>query len=104
MEAKKAVERLDSLKSVHEMELGNNQYVKVSTLVECVNKTLDSQNSVTEIQSDTPTQSVEDNDPENKREHEQNVSEDPGIPPAFRSFLRRFSETNGIDETELDPR
>lgn len=38
MASKKTVERLDSLMSLPELELGENQFVKVSTLVECVNE------------------------------------------------------------------
>ncbi|KAG8188545.1 hypothetical protein JTE90_007155 [Oedothorax gibbosus] len=80
--SKKAVERLDSMKSLPEVELGENQYVKVSTLVEVVSGTLDRTGSVTEDASSPPIEVCDD--------------EMPGV---FREFLRRFSETNGIDDT-----
>ncbi|GFS89922.1 uncharacterized protein NPIL_403261 [Nephila pilipes] len=105
MTAKKAVERLDSLKSLHELELGENHYVKVSTLVECVNETFEAQSSNTEIKSDLP---VEGSDSKNSLSttdlDQKNIIEDPEVPEAFRSFLRRFSETNGVEDSQFELR
>ncbi|GIY24477.1 uncharacterized protein CDAR_170081 [Caerostris darwini] len=105
MTTKKAVERLDSMKSLHELEFGDNTYVSVSTLVECVNETLDTPTPNTEIESNIPFKSNESKKvAENEPEKSDVVCDDPAIPVAFRSFLRRFSETNGVEEKEFDRR
>ncbi|GFY72329.1 uncharacterized protein TNIN_16181 [Trichonephila inaurata madagascariensis] len=103
MTAKKAVERLDSIKSLHEIELGENHYVKVSTLVECVNETFEAQSSNSENKSDSPVEGNNSNIPLSTTDLKQKrIVDDPEVPEAFRSFLRRFSETNGVeDEFEL---
>lgn len=84
MSSKKAVERLDSLKSLQEMDLGENQYVAVSTLVEVVSENLDRVGSVSEDVTPAP----------------KGVCDDPEIPGVFRQFLRRFSGTDGVDGDE----
>ncbi|GFR14228.1 uncharacterized protein TNCT_387591 [Trichonephila clavata] len=103
MTAKKAVERLDSIKSLHEIELGENHYVKVSTLVECVNEAFEAQSSNSENKSDLPVKGNNSNNPLSAIDLEQkSIVDDSEVPAAFRSFLRRFSETNGVeDEFEL---
>lgn len=86
---KKSVERLDSIKSLQELDLGENVYMKNSILVDCV-ETLNSPDAA--VSSDNV-------------EMDKNSGDDDGIgvPVVLRNFLRRFSETNGVSDDAPAP-
>lgn len=92
-------ERLDSVKSLEELDLGENIYVKNSALVDVVHQSL----------NNTPLTPEPINNEENKNEHhvlQRTVSDcdENGVPIVFRNFLRRFSENDGIVEEAMELR
>lgn len=81
---KKRVERIDSLTSVQELDLGENVYVRNSALVDTVHN-LNTTPASPEVQNG---ETMEDGD----------------VPVVFKKFLRRFSETDDPLNDDIEVR
>ncbi|XP_071038985.1 kinesin light chain [Parasteatoda tepidariorum] len=110
MSVKQRVERLDSLKSLPDIDLGENLYVKKSTLVACVDETLDNEgNRINANLDNVPSEIVHSDSIDNENvtgvnlltENIDNTSDVAQVPVVLRGFLRRFSETDEVDSPEL---
>lgn len=112
---KQRVERLDSLQSLPELELGENVFVKNSALVDIVNESLNDAPVSPEISIDTNVEkqgiqvNVENSD--NKantnveNQHDKlSLPDEQGVPVVFKKFLRRFSEDDRVVEDALEIR
>ena len=104
---KPRVQRLDSLQSLPEIELGENVFVKNSALVDTVNESLKDPSASPEISisaNDEIEVIVEELVNEVDAQNKENLSvnnEQGGVPIVFRKFLRRFSEDDRIVEDAL---
>lgn len=90
--AKNTVERLDSIKSLQELDLGENVYVKNSALFDTVNGSFSDVPSSPEITCETI-----------EVEEASGYDED-GVPTVLKKFLRSFSQSDESTQDSVELR